>query len=451
MTWTINNVRKTFIEYFENLDHKFIQSSSVVPDNDKSLLFVNAGMNQFKDIILNKKEPEYCRAVNSQKCIRAGGKHNDLTDVGKDIYHHTFFEMLGTWSFNDYWKQEIIDWSWDILINVYKLDKDRIYVTYFGGDDTLKLDSDDETKELWKKYLPEDKILPFGMKDNFWEMGLTGPCGPCTEIHYNRSDNDDAKNLVNADHPDVIEIWNLVFMQYNRVSETELIGLSKRHVDTGAGLERLTSLLQNKKSNYDTDAFSNIIEEINKISKVHQYAGKINKDDIDNVDMAYRIIADHMRTIVVSIGDGVRPGHTKTENVLRLMIRRAIKECFVTLKMLDLDSKLESKYTFEPFLHNLADVVCSSLCEYYTYLQDQNNINVIKQAIKDEEIMYGTTLQKGYHKFIVVYQKYMRRLELKDIKIISDEDVKLLVKTHGFAHEFIEYEATKRGFAINKH
>uniref|UniRef100_A0A7N6AGF0 Alanine--tRNA ligase n=1 Tax=Anabas testudineus TaxID=64144 RepID=A0A7N6AGF0_ANATE len=320
-------VRSTFLDFFrEKHGHLLVPSSPVRPRGDPSLLFVNAGMNQFKPIFLGRADPRsemasYRRVVNSQKCVRAGGKHNDLEDVGRDVYHHTFFEMLGNWSFGDYFKEEACSMAWSLLTEHYGIPADRLYVSYFSGDAESGLTADEETRQIWLDIgVPPKRLLPFGLKENFWEMGDTGPCGPCTEIHYDHVGGRDASSLVNTDGPDVVEIWNLVFMQYNRDVDRSLLLLPQFSVDTGMGLERLVSVLQGKQSNYDTDLFTPLLHAIHQRSGVGPYSGRTGAD-LGKVDTAYRVVADHIRTLSVCIADGVHPGMSGAEYVHQSAVR----------------------------------------------------------------------------------------------------------------------------------
>lgn len=436
--WSSKKIRETFIKfYIEKKNHKYYKSSSVIPKNDPSLLFINAGMNQFKSIFLGINEDEELskldKVVNSQKCIRAGGKHNDLDDVGKDVYHHTFFEMLGNWSFGDYFKEEAIDYAWELLIEEYKISQDQIYVTYFGGDESQGLEPDNETKQIWMKYLPEDRILPFGCKDNFWEMGYTGPCGPCTEIHYDRKGKRDGTEYVNKDNADVIELWNIVFIQYNRELNRILTDLPNKHVDTGMGLERLASILQEKESNYDTDIFMPIIKSIQNITGCREYTGKVGKDDVDNIDTAYRIVADHIRTLTISLSDGVIPSPKGIGYVLRRILRRAIRYGYEILR-----GELG-------MLTNLVPIVCELFSEIFPELKE--NEKLIQDIIYNEELSFSKTLGKGI--------KYLNKIidninkNNKD-KIISGRDAHFLFSTMGFPIDLTEIMALEKGIKIDK-
>uniref|UniRef100_A0A7N8WQP6 Alanine--tRNA ligase n=1 Tax=Mastacembelus armatus TaxID=205130 RepID=A0A7N8WQP6_9TELE len=332
-------VRGTFLDFFrKEHGHLLVPSSPVRPRGDPSLLFVNAGMNQFKPILLGTADPRsemasYRRVTNSQKCVRAGGKHNDLEDVGRDLTHHTFFEMLGNWSFGDYFKEEACRMAWSLLTEHYGIPADRLYVSYFAGDAASGLPADEETRQIWLDIgVPPRRLLPFGLKENFWEMGDSGPCGPCTEIHYDHIGGRDAATLVNTDSPDVVEIWNLVFMQYNREVDQSLLLLPQFSVDTGMGLERLVNILQGKRSNYDTDLFTPLLHAIHQISRVRPYSGRTGAADVGKVDMAYRVVADHIRTLSVCIADGIHPGMSGAELVLRRILRRAVRFCVEVLQ-----------------------------------------------------------------------------------------------------------------------
>ncbi|XP_053568683.1 alanine--tRNA ligase, mitochondrial [Bombina bombina] len=381
-------IRRTFLNYFEEKHgHRRVPSSPVRPRGDPSLLFVNAGMNQFKPIFLGTADPrsemaQYQRVVNSQKCVRAGGKHNDLDDVGRDVYHHTFFEMLGNWSFGDYFKVEACRMAWELLTQGYQIPADRLYVTYFGGDPALGLAADLETKEIWLSLgISPSHLLPFGLMDNFWEMGDTGPCGPCTEIHYDHVGGRNAAALVNQDSPDVVEIWNLVFMQFNRESDGSLRMLPQRHVDTGMGFERLVTVLQGKRSNYETDLFTPILEAIQKGSKAPPYQGLLGKDDRGHTDMAYRVVADHIRTLSVCIADGVYPGMSGAELVLRRILRRAVRFSSEVLQ------------TPPGFLSSLVPVVVDVLGEAFPELEREKS--QIMNILSENEDAFLSSLQRG--------------------------------------------------------
>jgi len=390
-------VRSAFIKFFTDRGHRFVPSSTTCPTNDPSLrdTFANAGMNQYKPIFQGTLDPNsplqgLKRATNTQKCIRAGGKHNDLDDVGKDTYHHTFFEMLGNWSFGDYFKAETIAWAWELMTGArengcFGLDPSRFYASYFGGDEKAGLDPDLEAKQIWEQFLPPERVMPFDMKDNFWEMGDTGPCGPCSELHYDRVGNRDASHLVNADDPEVIELWNLVFIQYDRLEGGKLSTLPAQHVDTGMGLERVVSVLQDKDSNYDTDVFTPIFDKLQSLTGCRAYTGKLGDEDTDGVDEAYRVIGDHIRTLVFAITDGGMPSNEGRGYVLRRILRRAVRYG---------RQKLGAP---EGFLTGLAPTVIETMGEAFPELVP-NGERVIG-IIAEEEASFGKTLDRGIRIF----------------------------------------------------
>jgi alanyl-tRNA synthetase len=322
-----NVIRQQFLDFFSSKNHKIVPSAPIVNQNDPTLMFINSGMAQFKDFFLGNEKPSAKRIADTQKCLRVSGKHNDLEDVGKDSYHQTMFEMLGNWSFGDYFKEEAISWAWELLTDIYKLDKDRLYVTVFEGNNKEGVPFDEEASTIWAKWIDKDRILSFGKKENFWEMGAQGPCGPCSEIHIDiRSAEErakiDGKTLVNMDHPEVIEIWNLVFMQYNRMADKSLVPLEQKCIDTGMGLERVCMAMQGKKSNYDTDIFAPFIQQIEHASGI-KYTGSYAKDAL--TDIAMRVIADHLRAVTMVIADGQQPSNTGAGYVVRRILRRAVR------------------------------------------------------------------------------------------------------------------------------
>ncbi len=425
-----SKIRRDFIEFFEGKGHTFVSSSPVVPIGDDTLLFTNAGMNQFKDIFLGIKSSDYPRAVNSQKCIRAGGKHNDLEEVGVDTYHHTFFEMLGNWSFGDYFKSEAIDWAWELMTEVWGLDKDRFYATYFEGDEALGVGADSEAKDFWLRYLPDDHVLGGNRKDNFWEMGDTGPCGPCSELHYDgRSDSERSKtagrDVVNKDNPDVIEIWNLVFIQYNN-DGVKLSELPARHVDTGMGFERIVRLLQGKSSNYDTDVFSKIMEAVGELCG-KQYGGKLE----DQNDIAFRVIADHIRTLAFAVTDGATPSNDGRGYVLRRILRRASRFGRV-LGM------------HEPFMYKLVDVVAEDMGGAFGELRDRSEF--VRTVIKAEEESFNRTLDRG----LEIFSGAADKAEKSGEKQISGEEAFSLYDTYGFPLDLTRLMARERGLGVDE-
>ncbi|MDX1351251.1 MAG: alanine--tRNA ligase, partial [Putridiphycobacter sp.] len=414
---TTSQIRQTYLDFFASKDHKVVSSAPMVVKNDPTLMFTNAGMNQFKDFFLGYNEAKDTRVANTQKCLRVSGKHNDLEEVGVDTYHHTMFEMLGNWSFGDYFKADAIAWAWELLTAVYKIDKSRLYVTVFEGDKDDDLDLDQESITLWEKYIAKDRIILASKKDNFWEMGDTGPCGPCSEIHVDiRSDKDraevDGKSLVNQDHPQVIEIWNLVFMQYNRKADKRLEKLPATHVDTGMGLERLAMVLQGVQSNYDTDQFQYLIKFIENKSG-------ITYGEAEATDIAMRVIADHIRAIAFSITDGQLPSNTGAGYVIRRILRRAVRYGYQTLGL------------EEPFLCELVIKLAEVMGDGFPELKKQEEL--LSKVIFEEESSFFRTLAQGIKKMDAV----MESTKANNQTEIPGEVMFELYDTFGFPKDLI--------------
>ena len=421
-------LRKKFIDFFKSKEHVFIPSSPIVLKNDPTLLFVNAGMNQFKDYFLGNQVIKDSKVVNSQKCLRVSGKHNDLEEVGHDTYHHTMFEMLGNWSFGDYFKQEAIQLAWGFLTEELQIPTDRLYVTYFQGDKKEKLDSDLETKNIWQKFLNDNKIIPGIKKDNFWEMGQIGPCGPSTEIHIDlRSAKEqkkiNAKDLVNQDHPKVIEIWNIVFIEFNRKKSGSLEILPKKHVDTGMGFERLCMVMQNKQSTYDTDIFHSLITRVSDLSSI-AYGTHASKD------IAIRVIVDHIRAIVFSIADGQLPANTGAGYVVRRILRRAVRYGYNYLGFTT------------PFLYNLVDLLSKQFIDFFPELFNQKVL--IKNVIEQEEKLFLKTLGKG----LELITDSINNLDSS--KNMSGKDVFVLYDTYGFPPDLTALILKEKGLSYNQ-
>ncbi len=428
---TSNEIRQQFLDFFiEKHAHTFVPSSSVVPLDDPTLMFTNAGMNQFKDVFLGTGSRSYTRAVNTQKCIRAGGKHNDLDDVGKDTYHHTFFEMLGNWSFGDYFKKEAIEWAWDLLTNVWGLDKSRLHATVFEGDSSQGLKPDEEAAELWRTVTDIDhaNIHLGNRKDNFWEMGDTGPCGPCSEIHIDLTPDKSGAKLVNAGTADVIEIWNLVFIQFNRDESGKLHPLPAKHVDTGMGFERITAVLQKKTSNYDTDIFAPIFEAIQKTTGAPPYSGKME----DRRDTAYRVIADHIRALTFSLTDGAVPSNEKRGYVVRSILRRA--------------ERFGWQYfdTKEPFLYKLVPTVVEMMESSFPELK--RSPEKVQEVIRSEETTFLNTLERG----IKLFQKVVEQTKEQGSNVISGKDAFDLHTTYGFFVDITDQMANEEGMHVDR-
>jgi alanyl-tRNA synthetase len=427
---TVQEIRRHFFEFFASKGHEIVPSAPMVVKNDPTLMFTNAGMNQFKDFFLGNAVPKNPRVANSQKCLRVSGKHNDLEEVGVDTYHHTMFEMLGNWSFGDYFKEEAIGWAWELLTEVYKIPKDRLYVTVFEGDAKDGVPADEESIAIWKKYIAEDRIILASKKDNFWEMGDTGPCGPCTEIHVDNRPaaeraQTDGKQFVNEDHPQVIEIWNNVFMQFNRKADGSLEKLPATHVDTGMGLERLAMTLQDKTSNYDIDLFQTLIQHMEKVS--HKKYGAN-----ETTDIALRVIADHVRAIAFSIADGQLPSNTGAGYVIRRILRRAVRYGYQTLGLK------------EPFLADLSVVLGQIMGESFQELTNQKDI--IEKVIREEELSFFRTLEQGLKRIdnLIEHAKSSGNAQLTGSAVFE------LYDTFGFPFDLTDLIARENNISVDE-
>ena len=422
-------IRATFLNFFESKKHSIVPSAPMVLKNDPTLMFVNSGMAPFKEFFLENATPKNNRLTDSQKCLRVSGKHNDLEEVGYDTYHHTLFEMLGNWSFGDYFKKEAIAWAWELLTQVYKIDKDILYVTVFqGSDDADNLEMDTQAYDIWKEFISEDRILMGNKDDNFWEMGAQGPCGPCSEIHVDiRTPQEkaavDGKTLVNMDHPQVVEIWNLVFMQYNRKADASLEILPNQHIDTGMGFERLCMVLQGVKSNYDTDVFKPIIREIEAVTRCVAYGTD------QKVDIAVRVISDHLRAVAFSIADGQLPSNTGAGYVIRRILRRAIRYGFTFLN------------TKDPFIYKLVDTLIKQMGGAFPELKKEKNL--ITNVIKEEEASFLRTLDQG----LVLLDSVIEKAESKTISGVKAFE---LYDTFGFPIDLTALILRERGYDLDQ-
>ena len=421
-----NEVRKRFLDFFEKKNHKIGQSSPIVSKHDPSLMFINSGMAPFKDYFLNQENPKNKRVANSQKCLRVSGKHNDLAEVGHDTYHHTFFEMLGNWSFGDYFKEDAINWSWELLTKEFGINPDDLYVTVFKGSKEDGVSQDTEAIEFWNKIIDQDRIILCSKEDNFWEMGDQGPCGPCSEIHVDlRSESEKSKvpaqSLINKDNPLVIELWNLVFIQYNRKASGKLEDLPKKHIDTGMGLERLCMVLQNVKSNYDTDIFKSLIDEI------QQTTGIVYGNN-EEIDIAMRVISDHLRAVSFSIADGQLPGNTGAGYVIRRILRRAIRYSFTFLNIK------------EPMLYKLFGSLLLKMGDYYPELKNQKTL--IQSVIKEEENSFLRTLDQG----LILLNEIIASSKSK---LVSGKKAFELYDTYGFPVDLTSLILEEKSFKLD--
>ncbi|HEY3386048.1 MAG TPA: alanine--tRNA ligase, partial [Saprospiraceae bacterium] len=429
MAKTASEIRNTFLAFFQEKQHTIVPSAPMVNKDDPTLMFTNAGMNPFKDYFLGHKPPVHKRIADTQKCLRVSGKHNDLEEVGRDGYHHTMFEMLGNWSFGDYFKKEAIAWAWELLTVRLQLPTDRIYTSVFGGDVEDGLPEDTEARKLWQEWMPDERILSFSRKDNFWEMGDTGPCGPCSEIHVDLRSEEErllipGADLVNVGHPNVIEIWNLVFMQFNRKADGSLEPLPAQHVDTGMGFERLVRVIQGKTSNYDTDIFAPMIyyvEQATGIPYRNDYSGAVMSD------IAMRVLADHVRAVSFGIADGEMPSNTGAGYVLRRILRRAVRYYYTFLK------------TKEPLIHRLVPLMADFFKDIFPGFKEQQDF--VKRVIEQEEISFLRTLEGGIKRF--------ETLKATN-HIIAGKDAFELYDTYGFPIDLTRLMATEKGWSIDE-
>lgn len=429
---TSQEIRQQFLDFFKSKEHLIVPSAPIVLKDDPTLMFSNSGMTQFKDYFLGYKEPKAPRIADTQKCLRVSGKHNDLDDVGRDTYHHTMFEMLGNWSFGDYFKKEAISWAWELLTEVYKIPKENLYVTIFEGDATENLDRDQDAYDYWKAFISEDRIINGNKKDNFWEMGASGPCGPCSEIHVDlRTEEEKAKvsglELVNNDHPQVVEIWNLVFMQYNRKADGSLENLPAKHIDTGMGFERLCMALQHKESNYDTDVFTPLIAKVEELSG-KKYTGILT----DEKDIAIRVVVDHIRAVSFAIADGQLPSNNGAGYVIRRILRRAISYAY---RFLDMK---------EPFLYELVGILKNQMGAFFPELEKQEKL--ITEVIKEEENSFLKTIEHG----LVRVEKLIQQTQAKNEKVLPSEEVFELYDTYGFPDDLTRIIAEEKGLTIDE-
>ena len=426
---TSNEIRQQFLDYFKDKKHKLVPSAPIVVKDDPTLMFTNAGMNQFKDYFLGNQKADIPRIADTQKCLRVSGKHNDLEEVGRDSYHHTMFEMLGNWSFGDYFKKEAIFYAWDLLTRVYGMEKENLYITVFEGDKIDGTQPDEEAADIWKEFVPEDRILYFDKKDNFWEMGDTGPCGPCSEIHVDlRSDEEKSKvsgrDLVNMDDPMVIEIWNLVFIQFQRLADGSLVDLPEKHIDTGMGFERLSMILQGKTSSYDSDLFMPFIKALEEKSGI-KYTGDYSGDSM--TDIAMRVITDHIRAVSFTIADGEMPSNTGAGYVIRRILRRAVRYGY---------SFLDFK---EPFMHSLVPMLANNFSEVFPELKSQEEF--VTKVILEEEKSFLRTLSDGL--------KRLNALKIDD-GTLSGQDAFELYDTYGFPFDLTRLVAAEKGWRVDE-